>query len=294
MRPERILLAGLLLLGQTGAQALELRDDLDRRVQLDKPAQRIVALAPHLVENLYAVGAGERIVATVSWSDYPPEARRIPRLGSDQALSVEAILAFKPDLVLLWASGNGRDLLERLQALGLTVYASEPRSLQSIGDSLRALGQLTGRAEQAEVRAAQLDAAFARLRTRYATRTAVPVFYQIWHAPLQTVNGEHLISAVVDLCGGRNVFASATALAPRLSIESVVAANPAVIVSGQSVAEMAAFWDRWQSIDAVRLQQLYRIDPDWMHRHSPRMVQGAEALCSALDQAREITARPSP
>lgn len=269
------------------AQPIEVQDDLGKTVRLPAPAQRIVALSPHLVENLYAIGAGEQIVATVAWADYPPAARHLPRIGSNQSVSVEGVLGFKPDLVVLWASGNGQHVLQRLRALDVPVYASEPQQLGGLGKSLRDLGRLSGHLERAENLAGELEGGFDRLRREHRGLTPLRVFYQIWDSPLQTVNGQHLISAVIRLCGGRNVFADSPALAPRLSIESVVAANPQIIVGSQSLEQLAAFWSPWETIDAVHKQHLTWIHPDFLHRQGPRLLQGAQQLCRALDQVRQ-------
>lgn len=262
-------------------------DDLGESVTLDAPAQRIVALAPHLVENLYAIGAGERVVGTVEWADYPAAAKTIPRIGNFKAFSSEAVLALKPDLVLLWASGNGQGAMRRLQGLGLQVYASEPRGLDSVAKTLRDLGTLSGREQAAEHIAADVLVRYAALQARYRDVTPVEVFYQVWHDPLQTINGDHLISAVIELCGGRNVFADSAALAPKISVESVLARNPQLIVNSDAVADLRRFWAPWTQIRAVRDGQLVSIDAALLQRHTPRILVGAEALCHRIDSVRK-------
>ncbi|MGJ8670801.1 MAG: cobalamin-binding protein [Oceanococcus sp.] len=283
-------LAHCLLIGvfcATSVQAeISVTDDLGRSVTLPQAAQRIVALAPHIVENLYAIGAGQKIIATVSWADYPELAKQIPRIGSYHSVSLEAVVAYKPDLVVLWASGNGEGLLQQLQDFGLKVYASESKSPADIGRTLRNLGALSGVEAQAHQRADAFEMQMSSLRQQYASKSEVSVFYQIWHEPLQTVNGTHLISAVIALCGGRNVFSDAAALAPRTSIEAVLSLDPQLIVSGQSAQEMQSFWRSWTSLQAVKNERLIAVNPDVMHRHTARIADGARALCAALDKAR--------
>lgn len=288
---NRLLLRGCLAL-LVGLWALSVQaevrvqDDLGTEVILDQPARRIVALAPHLVENLYAIGAGERIVATVEWADYPEAAKAIPRIGNFKAFSTEAVLALKPDVVLLWASGNGQGAMRRLQGLGLRVYASEPRSLGSVAKTLRDLGVLSGREQSANIAADQFERRYAQLQAGHRNSAKVEVFYQVWHDPLQTINGDHLISAVIELCGGRNVFADSPALAPKISVESVLARDPQLIVSSDGGEGLGAFWAPWTQIRAVRDQHLMMIDAALLQRHTPRILDGANSLCQRMDKVR--------
>ena len=274
------------------AAPISVIDDLGQRVTLQQPARRIVALAPHLVENLYAIGAGGRVVGTVEWANYPEAAKAIPRIGNFQSFSTEAVLALKPDVVLLWASGNGQGAMRRLQGLGLKVYASEPRSLDSVAKTLRDLGMLVGRHAQADTIATAFSNRYAGLKTRFAAADPVAVFYQVWHDPLQSINGDHLISAVIELCGGHNVFAEAPALAPKISVESVLARDPELIVSSDDGAGLRQFWAPWTRLRAVRDQRLISIDAALLQRQTPRLLDGAQALCEHIDSVRQARAQP--
>lgn len=273
------------------AGAIELVDGSGKTLHLARPAQRIISLAPHLTELLFAAGAGDKIVATVAYSDYPPAALKIPRIGSNNALSYEAIVALSPDLVVAWQSGNGGELIARLEALGLKVYVDAPASLDDIASSVQALGQLVGSAGQAEQAAAQYRQKLAELRQRYSGRQSLSVFYQVWDDPLLTLNGQHVVSEIIALCGGRNVFADALALVPKLSVESLIAANPQLIVTSAAEAEQAqrlAVWRTWPMIAAVKNAQLYFVPPDLLQRHSLRILQGGEILCQHLEAARGL------
>ena len=195
-------------------------DFVGREVRLEQPARRIVALAPHIVENIYSAGAGEALVGVVSYSDYPLSAKVIPKVGSYKAFSLETILALQPDLVVMWASGNGMTTLDDLAALKVPVYVSEPRGLVDIGRAIRDYGTLAGSETTAEQEAFRIDRAISQLAAENNGRESISVLYQVWHEPLQTLNGKHLISAVIELCGGYNIFADAVSLAPKISIES--------------------------------------------------------------------------
>lgn len=279
-----------LILSSATFATIELNDALGRKVILKVPAQRIVSLAPHITEVLFAAGAGDQVVGAVSYSDYPEQAKTIPRVGSYNSISYEAIVALQPDLVVVWQSGNGGEVVQRLEALGLNIYVGEPRTLESIALSLRHMGLLSGHEVTAELAADRFVEKLSKLRSRYSQQPTLGVFYQLWNEPMMTMNGKHLISDVIRLCGGRNVFADALPFVPRISVESVVRANPQVIIasgSGKSRPKQLDDWRDWPTIDAVRNEQLYFIPPDLLQRHTPRIMQGAEQMCTFLSQARE-------
>jgi iron complex transport system substrate-binding protein len=283
-----LLLALLPALAQ--ADAITVTDDLGREVRLAEPARRIVSLAPHVTELLYAAGAGEQVVGAVSYSDYPEAAKALPRVGGYHKVDVEAVLALRPDLVISWGEGNRPAERERLQALGIAVFVNDPHSLDDIARSLQRIGRLADTSATADAAADAFRARRAALEAKYARQTPVRVFYQVWHAPLMTVNGEHLISAVLHLCGGENVFAALPTLTPRIGTESVLAANPqAIVASGMDASrpEWLDHWRRWSDLTAVRNGHLFHIPPDLIQRHSPRILDGAEMLCGQLEEVRK-------
>lgn len=273
------------------AQAdIGVEDALGRKLVLDKPASRVVSLAPHMTEIAFAAGAGGQLVGAVTYSDYPDAAKAIARVGSYDNVSYESLVALKPDLVLAWRSGNGDEIIKRLESLGLAVYVDEPRMLQDVARSLRGVGKLTGNEATAEAAAQEFLQQLSRLRETYSAREEISVYYQIWDEPLLTLNGDHLISDVVRLCGGRNVFADAPALVSRISVESVVRADPQVIIaSGMDKArpEWLDAWRKWTSMTAVKNDQLFFVPPDVLQRHTPRIIEGATQVCEQLQQARE-------
>ena len=283
MKPALILLLNCLL--AISAQAITVEDFAGRKVTLAQPAQRIVALAPHIVENLYSAGAGERLVGVVSYSNFPAAARQIPEVGSYNAFSLEQLVALRPDLVVMWGSGNGMQTLSKLEALGIPVYVSELRQLSDVPQSIRRLGQLAGTATASETEARRIEGELQRLVRLYGGAQQLTVFYQIWNEPLQTVNNEHLISEIIALCGGRNVFGDAPALAPRINVEAVLQRDPdAIIASGMGEArpEWLDQWRRYPSLKAVRDEALFFINPDHVQRPTARVLLGAERLCQQL------------
>ena len=287
--PGPVLLLLLLWSGSSVSGAITVVDDAGQQLTLSQPAQRIVSLAPNITELVFAAGAGDRLVGVSEYSDYPDAARSIRRIGGGAGIDLEAVVALAPDLVIAWQSGNPSQPVNRLRELGFKVFISEPRHLPDITDSLRRFGRLAGTSAVAIRRISDFERRYEQLSRRYSGREPVSVFYQVWERPLMTVNGQHLISDVIRLCGGRNVFAELPALAPQIATEAVLAANPEVIVagSGSEPAEaVLARWRRWPGLAATADGHLFVIERDLMVRHTPRILQGAEQLCSLLDEVR--------
>ena len=263
-------------------------DDAGRTVVLHQPAKRVISLSPHITELLYAAGAGERVVGVVSFSDYPPQAKKLPLIGSNDKFDLEAIVSLKPDLIVAWQNGNPKSQVEQLIKLGFKVYITEPREFEDIAKDIKQIGQLLGTQRIADQAAANFSRELQDIRRQYAGRAPVRVFYQVWNNPLFTVNGEHLISKVINLCGGVNVFSDLRVLSPQVSIESVIAKNPDVIFYGshETREDWALGWRQWKNIKAVANQHLFGIHADLIVRHTPRILQGAKQMCEALDQVR--------
>jgi len=280
----------LLLWAPASAGAgVTVRDDYGQRLRLEKPAQRVVSLAPHLTELLFVAGAGSRVVGVSEHSDYPPQAERLPRVASATQVDLEAVLALKPDLIVAWPQAATRRAIDRLEALGVPTYRSEPRRLEEIPSTIERFGTLTGQAAMANKAAEAFRRHAAGLRLRYAAREPVRVFYQVWSRPMVTVNGEHLISRVIDLCGGTNVFAQLPLIAPEIDREAVLAADPEVIIASGAGDLRPAWLDDWKDfpqLRAVRSGQLYAMPADLLQRHTPRILVGAERLCAILERVR--------
>ncbi len=274
------------VLSSSTAANITVTDDSGQRLQLDRPANRIISLAPHATELLFAAGAGDQVVAVSSFSDFPPQARQLPSVGSSMQLDVERIVALKPDLVIAWKSGNNARQVERLRKLGMVVFESEPRTLDDIASTLQRFGQLAG-SKRGHQSAAEARERLRVLRAAYAGRAPVRVFYQIWPAPLMTLNDGHIVSDALKLCGAVNVFGKLPQLAPTISREAVLTAAPDVIIASD---ERGEDWHRWKSLlqlRAVRLGNLHRIDGAVMNRPGLRMLDATDDLCRRIEQSRE-------
>ena len=269
-------------------------DDTNQTVTLDKPAQRIITLAPSLTEMIFTVGAEAKLVATVKSSNYPDAANKISRIGDYERFNMEALLSYKPDLILSWSSGNNQQQLESIKKFKIPVYQSEPRELADIANSLRNIGKLVGHAEQANLVADNFEQRLKRIKEENKNKVKLRTFYQIWHKPIYTVNGEHVISRIMQMCGLENVFQHARILAPKVTQEAVIEKNPEVIIaSGMANGTLVTQpdwlnkWNNWPTIKAVKNHNLFFIHPDIINRQSTRILEGAERMCEQADLARK-------
>lgn len=283
------LIAVLLVFSLAEANAASAVDSDGRRVSLATPAQRIISLAPHVTEQLFAAGAGAKLVAASEYSDYPEEAKRLPRVASSGSVNLEMVLALKPDLVVAWRLEATAATLARLEAL-VPVFYSEPRRLAQIPNTIEALGELAGTGATARPLAQSLRKELARLDAAYRARRPVSVFYQISERPLMTLGGGHFVSDAITLCGGRNIFADAAVMAPVVNVESVLAADPEAILAANT--DWHAYWRRFAGLRAVQANNLFAVSSNEMHRHGPRAIEATALLCRQIDAARLKAASP--
>lgn len=254
---------------------------------------RLISLAPNLTEIAYAAGAGSLLVGTVEFSDYPGAAKAVPRVGDAWRVDPERVLELRPDVVLVWPTGTPETTISRLRSLGLNIIEVPTQSLADVPRALRQVGRLAGTLPMAERAAQDFETRVAQQRARYAQRPPLSVFIQIDDEPIYTVNGQHVISEIVMLCGGRNVFADLPQLAPPISAEAVLAADPQVILStDDTIANPLELWNRWPRMKAVRSGNVFRLSSDLVTRASPRLAQGVEVTCSALERARSRLSAP--
>ncbi|MFQ5633746.1 MAG: cobalamin-binding protein [Gammaproteobacteria bacterium] len=254
-----------------------------------EPARRIISLSPHLTELVYSAGAGERLVGVVEYSDYPPAASSLPRVGDSFRLDFEAIVGLAPDLILAWRSGTPADVRDRLRVMGFRVVSLDASGLDDIGQQIRDIGELAGTSAIARAAADAYSQRLGRLRAQYRDADIVDVFYQVSAQPLFTISGRHVISEAMAVCKGRNVFEDIQGLSPAVSLEAVIVAEPDAIVAGHDALTsdgLAAQWAAWKSIPAVRSGSLFTIDADWMTRPTTRILDAIQVLCTHLDRAR--------
>ena len=263
-------------------------DDQGSRVTLPAPAQRVISLAPHVTELAFAAGGGAHLIAVDDNSDYPAAAKALPKAGSFRAIDLERIVAAKPDLLLVWLHGPSARQLEPLRQLGIPLFYSQPKRFADIPSNLRRIGQLLGSSAQAEQAARRFEQDLAALRQQQQGKPKLSVFYQVWDKPLYTLNGQHIVSDAIALCGGINIFARLPVTAPVVTDEAVIAANPQVILSAamRHNDDLLKRWQRMPGIAAVQNRQLHQVNGDLLNRPTPRMIEGTRQLCAKLDLAR--------
>jgi iron complex transport system substrate-binding protein len=285
-RPARLTLLPFLLCLAASAEAEEISlPQADGNVLvLQQSAQRLVTLSPHLTELVYAAGAGEQLLATVEFSEFPPAASALPRVGDAFRLDVEGIVAWHPDLVIAWESGNPAAALDQLRALGLPVWSIEIRQPRAIAETLEAIGRATGNMPTANAAARQFLEGLESLRLRYEDEKTLDYFYQVDARPLFTINGDHLISQGLRLCGGNNIFSDEPGLAFQVSHESVIVADPdAIFAPGLGLQDdPLSAWRAWPGLQAVETDALYRLPADEISRATPRWLDALELACTLL------------
>jgi iron complex transport system substrate-binding protein len=250
---------------------------------------RIISLSPHITELLFAAGAGDRVVGVDDASDYPPAVAGIARIGEPAALDVEAVLKLRPTLIVLWDSGTPPRSKAELERLHLHLYVTEQRHLDDIGAALLEFGRLAGTQAKAADAARGYRSELGKLRERYAARARLKVFYQVWDRPLYTLSGSQVVNEVLSLCGGDNVFAGLSTLAPAVDKEAVLARDPDVILIAATGAEglrQTLEWNHYPSLRAVQNHHVFTVDPSLVGRMAPRILQGVSEVCGLLDAAR--------
>ena len=283
----RYLLLCLCFISHFSHAAISVVDDSGVTIHLSSSAQRIISLAPHTTELLFAAGAGKSVIAVTAWSDYPSQAKNIPSVGSATELDVERIIKLQPDLVVAWKNGNKPRQIAHLRKFGIQVFESEPKSLDAIADSIKKLSKLTGTEQRGEQQALAFQQKIRALKNKYQTAAEVTYFYQIWQKPLMTLNGEHLISQALKICGGKNIFNELAPTAPTVNSESVIQKNPEVIFMSSEEKNANSLWLSFPNMTAVNRKNIFTFNGSIMNRAGPRMAEATEQLCEKLELARQ-------
>jgi iron complex transport system substrate-binding protein len=283
------MLSVLSLLSLPALAAISVTDDAGKLITLQAPAKRIVSLSPHVTELIFAAGAGDKIVGAVNYSDYPAAAKLIPRVGDNRQLDIERIIAMKPDLLVVWMHGAFERQLEPLRLSGIPYFFSEPHTLENIPETLLKLGSLFGTEKIAGAAAQEFRQELGQLSARYQRKAVVRTFYQVWGKPIFTLNDKNIVSDVIRTCGGENIFGRLAVDAPSVSAEAVLQENPELIITGDSKNQGASGVEQWKGYSnllAVKNHNLLAIDGDQLNRAGPRIIQGAKAVCAAMEAAR--------
>lgn len=251
------------------------------------PAERVVTFAPHLAEMMYEIGAQQKLVGVSAWSDFPREVLDLPQVGDAFTIDQEQLSLLQPDLVLVWESGMPAHAVDELRARGYRVESLRTRDLDDVAAALLTLGELTGHVTKAKAAAERFSGQLESLRSQHSGAEPIDVFFQISARPLYTVNRDHFISKIIELCGGRNVFADVGQFAPSVSVEAVVDRDPEVLLAGTNLGnEVFSAWTRWPDLAANRYGNQFLLPDETIGRPSPRLAAAARSVCLALQQAR--------
>ena len=251
----------------------------------------IIALAPHIVEMLYDVGAGEQIIGTTAHADYPEQAKKIPRIGNYVRLQIERVIELQPDLIIAWKSGNPSDDLARLKQLGFTIVYSQPNSFKDIAKEMRQFAQLTGHTQQGEQVAKKFEKELAHITKLYKNKTEITGFYELWSRPLTTVAKDSWPQQFLNICKVNNPFEHVLTPYPQISVEQVLPASVQLIIQPLSInqKEREGFnWQDWPIIPAVANKQIIQPDADAVHRMTLRSLKALKDLCLDIDHTRQL------
>ena len=257
-----------------------------------KNAKRIIALSPHSVELLFALGVGDRIIGTTEFADFPKEANDIERVGGYHGIQTERIMELQPDLIVAWEGGNRSEDLDILEKLNLPVYRSETKRLRQITDELKALGLLTGTEDRANTLIESFNRDLDALAHSNKDKQKVTFFYQLWSAPIRTISVGSWINEMLEICGGQNIIKDENVDYPQISLESVLLNEPMAIIipanHGHDNGKLAGLnWGDWPEIPAVKNNHIYKINGDILHRFSLRVVEATNIICSTFDKVRK-------
>ena len=262
-------------------------DLLGRRVSISKDPRRIVAMAPNITEIVFALEQEQKLVGVTTYSDYPPAAKDIPRIGSYIHLDLERIVALQPDLCLAIKDGNPKDTVMRLESLGIPVYAVDPRNLESVMETLDRLGDLLHAEDKAGQVIAGMRNRIERVDAAVAHSLSRPrVFFQIGVAPIVSVGTGTFIHELIVRAGGKNV-AEGPAADPRISREQVIGLSPDIIIITSMARaavyeEVKADWRQWTHVPAVKTNRIFIQDSNLFDRPSPRLVDALEVLARLI------------
>jgi ABC-type Fe3+-hydroxamate transport system substrate-binding protein len=265
------------------ARAVDIRDDFGEAVPVGRrPPTRIVSLNPTTTEILFAIGAGPSIVGRTQYDLWPDSAKLVASLGPGIRPNIEAVLATRPDLVVLYAGADNRPAADRLRSAGIVVVAFKVDSIEEFRRVTRVLGALVGDTARARAVVDSVDRTLQRVAAATRTLARPRVFFHSWEKPLLTIGGGSFMSQLVAIAGGRNIYDSLSAPSPAVTLEDVVQRDPdIVLVSPIERARMLAS-AQWQVLRAVRDGHVFAYDTNLVARPSVKLGEAAVSLAQLL------------
>jgi iron complex transport system substrate-binding protein len=286
--------AKLLLLGFfTGVCVLASSIGFAQNKSAPSYPQRIITVAPHLSEVVESAGGANRLISVSAYSNFPESVKQLPITSDARSIDLEKMKKLRPDLIIYWRGGTPETQIESIKKTftSISVVSVEPKKLTDIANDIESIGKLLGTETIAKKNAEILRSQINDLKKRYQNKHSrkVRVFYQVWAQPLMTLNQDHLIADIINICGGEQLFAKEKLLVPTVSREAVVKANPEIIFTAVDTKQMKTDWSMWSSIPQLAASQkkaFVDIDGDMISRPSSRIMQGAQKICSEIDKIR--------
>jgi iron complex transport system substrate-binding protein len=280
-------LAAIILLPCIPVTAKTVNDQLGRNVDVPSEPKRIVALAPSITEIIFQLNQAHRLKGVTQFSNYPPSALALPKVGSYVRLDLERIVALDPDLCIGIKDGNPKEIVDRLQSMKIPVYVVDPRNVDTVIETILEIGRLLNASERANMLAETMGNRLQRvIKIASQTEKRPRVFIQIGITPIIAAGSKTFIHDLIIKAGGINVAAGSTAY-PRYSREQVLALSPEIIII-TSMARQAGFekvkhdWSRWPNLPAAQNQSIFLVDSDVFDRPSPRLMDGLELLVKLI------------
>jgi iron complex transport system substrate-binding protein len=286
-----ILSLSLALLSNVSSADIRLKQANGDILELPGSAERIITLAPNLAELVFAAGAGDKLQAVVEYSNFPAPVKQLPRVGDAFRIDLERIVEFQPDLIIAWASGNPQTALQKLEQLGMPVWQIEITRPDEIAETLESISRAAGNETHGVLAARALRIKLNQLRADNADKRPLQIFFQIAARPLYTINGEHIISRSLEICGAKNIFANLSSLAPQVSRESVILEDPEVMIATRIEGQPPSLdhWQDWPHLQAVENKAMLYLPADEISQATPRLLDSIELACKLLDEVRKNT-----
>jgi iron complex transport system substrate-binding protein len=266
----------------------------DSYAKQDRFPQRIITLAPHLTELVDAAGGAERLVSVSAFSNLPESVKQLPITSDARSIDLEKMKSLRPDLIIYWRGGTSESQIQSIKKTfnkDVQFISVQPKKLSDIANDIETIGKALGTDSVAKKNADALRSKIAALNTNQKNTSArkVKVFYQVWAQPLMTLNQDHIIGDIIQRCGGEQLFASEKVLVPTVSREAVIKANPEIIFTAVDSSKMKTDWSIWSSfpqLAATKNKAFIDLDGDIISRPSPRIMQGAEKICTEINKVR--------
>lgn len=244
--------------------------------------KRIVSLAPHTTELVFALGKGNQLVAVSDYSDFPIAAKELPSVADYNGVDFEAIVRLKPDLILAWKGGNKPQDLSRLNRLGYKMFYSSPHTVWDIAEEIVDLGNILGVHNKAISLSERYLFSLKELESKYRTQKPTRVFYYMWPKPLMSIGKNAWANHLLEICGAKNIFQDSISDYPEVTIEEVIRRKPAKMIAAMKIEQQdAKIW--WESYKGFYMTEVIVVNPDRLHRFTPRILAGLGDLCAQIN-----------